>query len=184
MSLSSSFYHKIEQQVSQILSEADVLNAPVMVEDIAKAKGASVVPYELGDEVSGVLVVEEDRGTIGYNVTHPKNRQRFTIAHELGHFILHVNKGKSNEMFVDKDFIIKWRYKKVYTATEFKQEQEANAFAAALLMPRDFLLTEMSKDKYIGFTETKLIDALAKVFDVSALAMTYRFADLNRLGVL
>lgn len=180
MSLSSLSYTKIEQQVAQILTEAGVVNAPVAVEQIAKLKGAAVVPYELGDEVSGVLVVEENRGTIGYNITHHKNRQRFTIAHELGHFILHLDKGKSKEMFVDKDFIIKWRYEKVYTQTEFKHEQEANAFAAALLMPRNFLLDEMSKTKYEDLAETKLIEELAKVFEVSVPAMSYRFADLNK----
>ncbi|HTK20784.1 MAG TPA: ImmA/IrrE family metallo-endopeptidase [Mucilaginibacter sp.] len=184
MALNSAFYNRIEHQVAEILEDAGIADAPVSVEEVARTKGAMVVPYELGDEVSGVLLVEEHRGTIGFNVEHPKVRQRFTIAHELGHFILHVNKDKSNEMFVDKDFIIKWRYTKVYTPTEFKQEQEANAFAAALLMPRDFLIKEMSKDKYIGYAETKLIDELAKVFDVSAAAMTYRFADLNRLGVI
>jgi len=180
MSLSSSFYTKIEQQVAEILLEAGVTNAPVAVDQIAKSKGASVVPFELGDEVSGVLVVEENRGTIGYNITHHKNRQRFTIAHELGHFILHLDKGKSKEMFVDKDFIIKWRYEKVYTPSEFKHEQEANAFAAALLMPREFLLKELSKAKYIELPENRLIEELAKVFDVSVPAMTYRFADLNK----
>lgn len=180
MSLSSASYNRIEQQVNQILAEARVVNAPVAVDQIAKSKGASVVPYELGDEVSGVLVVEENRGTIGYNITHHKNRQRFTIAHELGHFILHLDKGKSKEMFVDKDFIIKWRYEKVYTPTEFRHEQEANAFAAALLMPRDFLLKEMSKTKYEDLPETKLIEELAKVFEVSVPAMSYRFADLNK----
>jgi len=180
MSLTSSFYTKIEQQVAEILLEAGITSAPVAVDQIAKSKGASVVPFELGDEVSGVLVVEEDRGTIGYNVAHHKNRQRFTIAHELGHFILHLDKGKSKEMFVDKDFIIKWRYEKTYTPSEFKHEQEANAFAAALLMPRDFLLNELSKPKYAELSETRLIEDLAKVFDVSVPAMTYRFADLNK----
>src|ERR1700741_3403986 len=108
MSLSSSSYVKIEHQVNQILAEAGIVSAPVAVNQIAKSKGAAVVPYELGDEVSGELVVGENRGTIVYNIAHHPNRQRFTIAHELGHFILHLGKGKSKEMFVDKDFIVKW----------------------------------------------------------------------------
>jgi Zn-dependent peptidase ImmA (M78 family) len=180
MPVSSSSYSKIEEQVNLILQEANIHQAPVAVEQVAKLRGAAVVAYELGDEVSGVLVVEENRGTIGYNVHHPKNRQRFTIAHELGHFVLHINKNKSKELFVDKDFIIKWRYKNIYTSAEYRHEQEANAFAAALLMPKEFLIREMQKEKYADVAENQLIEELAKVFAVSVPAMTYRFADLNK----
>jgi Zn-dependent peptidase ImmA (M78 family) len=183
MSLTSAFYTKIEQQVDEILAQAGISEAPVNIQQVAKLKGVDVVSYEFGDEVSGVLVVEQHRGTIGYNVNHAPKRQRFTIAHELGHYVLHVNKNKAQEMFVDKDFIVKWRYEKVYTPTEFKHEQEANAFAAAVLMPRSFLLYEMSKSKYDDLYETQLIEELAKVFNVSVQAMTYRFADLNKFGL-
>ncbi len=182
MSLPSSFYIKIEQQVSELLREAKITQAPVSVEHIAKTQGAAVVPYELGEEVSGVLVVEEHKGTIGYNSIHPKNRQRFTIAHELGHLVLHVSKNKPKELFVDKDFIVKWRYNKIYSPKEFQHEQEANAFAAALLMPKEFLINEMQKEKFKELTETRLIEELAKVFNVSIQAMTYRFADLNKFA--
>lgn len=182
MPLNSSFYIKIEQQVSDLLRDAKIVQAPVSVENIAKSLGASVVPYELGEEVSGVLVVEEHRGTIGFNSTHHPKRQRFTIAHELGHLVLHVNKNKPKELFVDKDFIVKWRYNKIYSPKEFEQEQEANAFAAALLMPKEFLIHEMQKEKFKDLTENRLIDELSKVFNVSTQAMTYRFADLNKFA--
>jgi Zn-dependent peptidase ImmA (M78 family) len=182
MPLTSSFYSKIEQQVAELLKAVNILQAPVPVDQIARFCGAVVLPYELGNEVSGVLVYEESRGTIGYNASHSTKRQRFTIGHELAHLLLHVNKHKSKDLFVDKDFIVKWRYNKIYSQKEFEHEQEANAFAAALLMPKEFLIKEMQKEKYAEMTEIKLIEELAKVFQVSIQAMTYRFADLNKFA--
>jgi Zn-dependent peptidase ImmA (M78 family) len=179
MALRSLQYRQIEDQIGAILSESGINKAPIPIESIAKSLGAFVIAYELGDEVSGVLVINENKGTIGYNILHPKVRQRFTIAHELGHYIMHVPKSKGKQLFVDKDFIVKFRSQKSYTAHEIRQEQEANAFAAAILMPKDILLQEMKSEKYYNLTENKLIEELAIAFNVSIQAMTYRFADLN-----
>ena len=114
-----------------------------MVETIAKNLDLTVTAYDLGDGVSGALVIENNKGSIGYNPSHPKVRQRFTIAHELGHYSLH-NTSKGDKLFVDKDFIVKYRNAASYTSAELKQEQEANAFGAALLMPKDFVLKELN----------------------------------------
>lgn len=173
--LSKDFYEKIEEQVSDLLFQEGVESYPVPVEKIALALGVNVMPYNLGDEVSGILALNDGKGTIGYNLQHSKGRQRFTVAHELGHYIMHRNTKK--ELFVDKDYIVKFRSNKKYSSTELKQEKEANAFAAALLMPKAFVLTELSKEQ--AMTENELIEVLAKRFEVSVPAMTYRIADLN-----
>ena len=55
-------------------------------------------------------------------------RQAFTTAHELGHYYLH--KDKPNEIFYRKDFYL-------LDDSDKSQEQEANWFAASLLMPRE-----------------------------------------------
>jgi Zn-dependent peptidase ImmA (M78 family) len=180
MLLSPTFYKKLEKQVSELLKKEGITSLPIPVERIARTKGVEVVPYDLGEEVSGVLSINNSKGTIGYNPTQSKVRQRFTIAHELGHFLLHRESNK--EMFVDKDFLVKFRSKKNYTQSERRQESEANAFAAALLMPRDFVLTELNKEKFQVLSELQLIEELAKVFDVSIPAMTYRISDLNISG--
>jgi Zn-dependent peptidase ImmA (M78 family) len=49
-------------------------------------------------------------------------------------------------------------------------------------MPKEFLINEMQKEKFKELTETRLIEELAKVFNVSIQAMTYRFADLNKFA--
>jgi len=171
-------YKEISFRVKQLLLGLNIIEPPIPIKDIAISCGARVLPYELGDEVSGILVYDNNKGIIGYNSSNHRVRQRFTIAHELGHLLYHV-RDNSKELFVDKDFIIKFRSDKEYTVKETNQERQANAFAASVLMPRDFILSEIKKEKYKGLNETKLIEEFAKLFDVSVPAMTYRFADLN-----
>lgn len=169
---------KIDQQAWLLIQQNNITVPPVQVETIALNLNLTVTAYDLGNGVSGALVIEDNKGSIGYNPSHPKVRQRFTIAHELGHYNLH-NTSRGDKLFVDKDFIVKYRNAASYTSAELKQEQEANAFGAALLMPKDFVLAELAKDKYSELSEYKLIEELAKVFDVSVPAMTYRLSDLH-----
>jgi len=171
-------FKELSSKVKELLLNANVYEPPVPIKIIAANCGARVLPYELGEEVSGILVYENNKGTIGFNSSNHKVRQRFTIAHELGHMIYHV-RDNGKELFVDKDFIIKFRSDKEYTPKEKKQEREANAFAASILMPRDFIFREIKKPFYTGLNETEVIEEFARLFDVSVPAMTYRFADLN-----
>ncbi|MBS1520685.1 MAG: ImmA/IrrE family metallo-endopeptidase [Bacteroidetes bacterium] len=173
------FYMELSDKVNTLLQEANVFEPPVPIKNIAVNWGARVLPYELGEEVSGILVYDNYKGTIGYNSSNHRVRQRFTIAHELGHLIYHVSDNSGKEMFVDKDFIIKFRSEKDYSPKEIRQEREANAFAAFILMPKQFIFSEIKKSKYKELSETEVIEEFAKLFDVSIPAMTYRFADLN-----
>jgi Zn-dependent peptidase ImmA (M78 family) len=168
---------KIEQRTIEILKDFSVLKPPVPVKDIALKLGLKVVPYEFDDDVSGILVINNNHGTIGYNPKNSKQRRRFTIAHELGHFILHNN--SANEVFIDKDFIVKYRSDKQYTPVEVKQEQAANSFAASLLMPKELIQNELSKSIYKDLGEAEFIERLAKTFDVSVPAMSFRSANLD-----
>jgi Zn-dependent peptidase ImmA (M78 family) len=175
MYLDNRYLNRIEQKAINLVHKYRVNAPPVPIKDIVKQEGLSLIGYDLGDNVSGILVVENDKGTIGYNPENSRVRQRFTIAHELGHFLLH--KHAKNEVFVDKDFIVKYRSEKKYTPSEIKQEQEANTFAATLLMPKELLQAELAKKDYHDLSETEFIGAMAKVFDVSIPAMTYRLAN-------
>jgi Zn-dependent peptidase ImmA (M78 family) len=154
---------------------------PIDIKKIATSLGVSVMGHDFGDEMSGVLVLKDDKGTIGFNKDQSESRKRFTIAHELGHYILHKN--NHNDVFVDRDFIIMYRRgTENYSETELIQEQEANAFAAAILMPEHLIEQELKENNYYpNLSELQLIEKLAKTFKVSAPAMTFR---LNNLHVL
>jgi Zn-dependent peptidase ImmA (M78 family) len=169
-------YEKCEQAAGQLLTDFSVSQLPVDVHSIVRRMDIQLMEYNLGEDTSGVLVIQKGKGTIGYNPKDPQVRRRFTVAHELGHYVLHRD---SNDLFVDNFFLMKFRGNNAYTDRDFQQEQEANAFAAALLMPKDFIEKETKKQEYQGLTETDIIARLARRFEVSVPAMTYRLTNLN-----
>ena len=172
-------YQKSESKAIQILQQMGIQDAPVPVFDIAQRLGLQLVEYNLGAETSGVLRIENGKGYIGYNPKDPLVRRRFTIAHETGHYVLKHD----NDLFVDSYFLMKYRGNNSYTEDEYIQEQEANAFDAALLMPRSFIHDFFKSDELIGLSEGELIQKMAAKFEVSTTAMTFRLANLNILDL-
>jgi len=173
-------YKKVSDAAASILNSGNVYEAPVDVFKLAKLAGVSLEQADLGNDISGMLIIHKGRGTIAYSASQGNQRKRFTIAHELGHFILH-NQDSADTVFLDKDFIVKYRSNKAYSEIELRQEQEANAFAASLLMPKELIFAELKKEYVKNMSETELIEELAAVFDVSVPAMTFRLTNLNLL---
>src|SRR5687767_2281115 len=101
-----SFLQRVDQIESialKIITDLKIKRPPVPILKIVKKLGIDLIDYNLGGEISGLLVIDNNKGTIGYNPNDPPVRQRFTIAHELGHYLLHKS---SAELFVDKDFLV------------------------------------------------------------------------------
>jgi len=165
---------KIEKLTVSILEELQITKLPIPIDDICHRRGLKIKAYDLGENVSGVLVIDGGIGTIGYNPCDPQVRQRFTIAHELGHYELHR---KNNELFIDKSFKVLYRDGNS-SSGEIKKELEANAFAAAILMPEIFLVREIERHHF-DFADELSLRQLAKLFNVSAAAMSFRIANLN-----
>lgn len=166
---------KIEQKADELLQRLGIDKPPVPIRQIIENLGLRIIRYDLGPEISGILVIEENHGAIGFNEKDAKTRQRFTMAHELGHYIFHNQLG--SEVFIDRDFIVKYRSQKEYSNIELRQEQQANIFAASILMPRKMLQNEFAKGQYKNLSESDFIASMAKIFDVSVQAMTYRIAN-------
>lgn len=166
----------IEQKATNLLESYNLMSAPIKINKLIKKIGVSLTEVNLGDGISGVLVVENGKARIGYN-GDCKTRNRFTIAHELGHYFLHTN--NENELFVDN---VKVMYRKqAASRIEKMQEIQANSFAAALLMPQMLLKKKIHelKDDLFLFTDEEIIDSLSKTFKVSSTAMTYRLINLK-----
>lgn len=164
----------------QMIIDNGITEAPIPIERIIRNNDVLMDETDLGDEISGLLIITNNTAVIAYSPNQVQQRKRFTLAHEFGHFILHKGVDEDS-FFVDKDFIVKYRGNKIYSERETRQEQEANAFAASILMPKQFVFDELSKPEFKDLTELALIDALAKKFDVSVPAMTYRLSNLNIL---
>ena len=163
----------IEKDAKGLLAEAGSGCPPIDVRAIARHVGIRIRPSSFKDDVSGLLVLKDGTPTIGFNGLHSRVRQRFTIAHELGHYALHRGDAK---LFVDK------RYNSVFFRDEdsskgkYRQELEANAFAAALLMPIGLIQDVIGKRGF-DLAEEDALDELAQLFDVSRQAMAYRLAN-------
>jgi len=127
------------------------------------------------DKVSGVILYKEEKFNILINKSKAKTRQHFTIAHELGHYFLHSDIIKSEEIIVDGDNFLDGN-QILYRLDEVKRneiETEANNFAASLIMPEKLVRK--------AWNTVENAEECAKIFQVSALAMIIR---LNRLGLL
>lgn len=111
------------------------------------------------------------------NAVQAPTRQRFSIAHEVGHFLLHR---KAMTVFIDTQFTRPYlaAFRDSTSATgEDKREREANAFAAALLMPES-LVREAVAQLAVDVEDDAAVVELAKRFDVSRQAMTFRLVNL------
>ncbi len=132
---------------------------PIKIMPIAKDLGINVfsVP-NWEDSISGMIKKNEDKSySIYVNGKHSKQRRRFTIAHEIAHFILH--KTLIGDGIVD-DALYR-------SGLSSDVEVQANKLAADILMPWDLLNPLINK----GNTD---IDELARMFDVSSSAMSIR----------
>lgn len=173
----------VEQRAEQLLERFGITGPPVDVEYIAKLLGYRVIfKYYDDDELSGTVFVDAlGTTTLGISTFHAPVRQRFSIAHEIGHAQMHIagRQGK-DQVFVDPPARMLFRDGRS-SLGEYRHEIEANQFAAALLMPAGFIsdvgASLVSHNPSISVVE--LIDALARRFEVSSQAMKYRLITLG-----
>lgn len=122
------------------------------------------IKYEAfpNDGISGKLYFKDGKWIISINQNHNQVRQRFTIAHEYGHYLMHKD---LNTVFEDS----------VFFRNDIKDSVEyaANDFAAKLLIPEPLLRACIDNE---GIKE---IAQLAVIFGVSAKAMSNRVINLG-----
>lgn len=166
---------EIEHKAESLLTECGAMRAPVPLDTVIHHLELTAQARPLA-ETSGVLVVENGRGMIGYNLNHSRVRQRFTIAHEIGHFVMHASDNQQQRLFVDRSTMFK-RDENSSTGDDL-QEIQANQFAAALLMPEKLIREEIASSR-LDLDDEEDVSDLAKRFNVSAAAMTFRLENLG-----
>ncbi len=133
--------------------------------------GIEVYEYNFGDALSGAVTKNHngDKYSIFVSENDPITRQRFSIAHELAHMILHkdtlINEGIMHRNKYDKS----------------KAEEEANKLAEEILMPKNLVqnfLSSCNLDSDSTIT-SKVIDVLATKFKVSKYVAIIRLRNLN-----
>ncbi len=136
---------------------------PIPVLEIAESNGVDVIFSEFGhldNVIAGFCDFEAKQ--LFVNAHDPLTRQRFTIAHELGHWLLHRQYYLDNP---DKYPILP-RFEKPDNKNPF--EKEANTFAANLLVP----------DRLLKPVRHAPVGALAEVFMVSRKMMEFRIKNV------
>lgn len=144
--------------------------APVDVRGLAKELGLSIEEKQMEDDISGSIEKMNAQYKITVNDAHSENRKRFTIAHELGHFMLH-DRLINNGIYDDKLYR-SYENRRNKNVNDF-HETEANVFAANLLMPAD-LVYKLINEKNLNCAQ------LAENLQVSKQAMEIRLESLSK----
>ena len=130
------------------------------------ASGLIIISNEMNEILgSDKVLLLSDKETLEHS--------RFTIAHELGHYLFDFNEKK------DYQFINFYR-----TEDTFKNSKEirASRFAAALLMPQGKFIEEYNKVKESVYYDR--VNILAKIFIVSPTAIDLRIKELKELNLI
>jgi len=166
-------------------------NCDIDMEELMKAHDIYHVFKKLPDNISGAsMITKHGKKIIVINEDQPKTRQRFTIAHEVGHLLLGHDTAlntqdkatDTNSQFKNPSQIL-FRDDKTSEGSDWR-EIEANHFAASILMPRDILNKEINKliqKNSKNYLSEYNVHELADIFEVSAISMSIR---LSKLGFI
>ena len=161
----------IETQALTLLRKSRLFTAPVDVVTLARALAIENVYLSTFDEdgIAGMIQRRNGIGTIWVNRMDSRSRQRFTVGHELGHWVLQLNPQDVDGAWKDPGSAVAYRT----TGVTSPQEREANQFAAAVLMPAP--LVTNYRERFASPAK------LAAIFQVSVDAMQIRLDTIRRL---
>jgi Zn-dependent peptidase ImmA (M78 family) len=163
----------IKQYIIQI-TEGLYKDYQLQIEKLCKKLNIKCYVADFEGNISGSIIRDENDGTytIYMNRKHSKSRQRFTAAHEIGHYISYLHNSYSKEELEKEggfeDYAVSYRKQGHFSDAE----TEANLIAAELLMPED-KVEELLKE---GLTPEEIADQ----FYVSPSAMTVRLQSLYK----
>ena len=160
---------------------------PELATDERKLSGF-LYTAKFGDFLQGCIFTDKSEPTV---------RRRFSAAHEFGHYLLHfmplLKNAGTESLFLTESMAISdsdeiqseikiaedFDFKKIGAENKYEMEQEADFFAAELLMPRNACLKAATIFIEIGKNKKALINRLATEFLVSFEAMKRRLEDLS-----
>lgn len=159
-----------EELVNKIYSQCPDLSPPIPVREIAQAVGIIAIVGMKTEDIGGMLVANEEKssGVIFYKDGTPIGRQRFTIGHELGHFLLLHHGAKQSCTSKDIKFSS--------SSGEIKKiESEANQFSQLLLMP-DRLISQKLHGSVVNL---ELLKDISESFEMSFEAIANKCSGLS-----
>lgn len=154
-----------EGLVGKILKALPDLPIPVPVEELAKALDITDIDVLKTDGFEGGLITDEckSEGVILVSAHARRGRRRFTVGHELGHFLMPMHMPvKDGKFLCSRDDMRVWSVRE--NDRYARMEVEANRFAALLLLPPAKLKAYLGKHREPSLAH---VPALAGDFDVS-----------------
>lgn len=158
-------------------------NLPINIDELANKLNINVRYEHLETEISGKIFYDpaDDTTTIMINDDEPEYRKRFSLAHEIAHYIYDIDFTEYNEI---EDSVTHFR-----NGASSSIERRADKYAEKLLMPADLFRKEAKKIKEDKFPDTgksigfkniyKIVIELSKTFNVSKPAIIYRLHSLK-----
>lgn len=168
---------EIDKRAEAFVEQYGIRACPVDIVELCNRVGIKVFEEYLPEEVSGYILIREENfekyGTnkvIVVNLLDGPMRRRFTIAHELAHHVLH-NSGAS-AYFAHRD-----------AGQNSRMENEANAFAANILMPKALVLEELNRLRKTWGGDIPLMMKISQVARTFAVPESAAEVRMNALGV-
>ena len=155
-------------RANEIIESSGQTTPSVDLLQIANSLNITLQITPLVDGLAGMAFIKDGMRHVVVNDSHGNNRQRFTIAHEIGHHVLHAD-ALVGQVHVDKLVL---RRNEVSATGKDLMEIEANNFAAELLMPTAWLDCYLPQD--FDPEDDNLVADLAKTFEVSPAAIYYK----------
>ena len=117
--------HLCERTADELRKEADIKVPPVDVKSLAESLFLQIVPSNTGEHGGRALL---EHGQIHVNISESETGQRFSIGHEIGHYLMHPD-GFVFSPHEDPESAL-------YSADPEKElEREADYFSSVLLVP-------------------------------------------------
>lgn len=166
-------YQLLDNGTKKIL-DSYLSDCPIKLGEIAKEFGVSIKVSSMNIGISGQIMRKDGEGyLIRVNRYETRERQRFTIAHELAHFFLH--KSTIDELPDGiKDNVL---YR---SGAPERVEYEANRLAADIVMPMP-LIKKVLKEQFDNIIDDATIERLAELFQVSKPALEIRLSAIAKL---
>lgn len=163
--------------VTKILKIEHDLPIPVPIEELALALDIELITDLETDGFEGGLVTDDckSKGIILVNRTAQSGRRRFTIGHELAHFLIPTHKPvKEGKFLCSREDMRRWSDKE--NNAYARMEVEANKFSALILMPPPKLRPLIER---LGDPDLRHVVAIAKHFDVSKDSAARAYAEYH-----
>jgi Zn-dependent peptidase ImmA (M78 family) len=167
---------KVGHKLNELLTADCYQGYELQLDKLAKKLSLSIFDATFFDpNLSGAIYRDEKTGNFNIyaNSQHPITRKRFTIAHEIGHYISAICGSYSKDQLFNnsegfEDYAVSYRHDGIKS----EAETEANQIAAEMLMPQEHV------KKFVE--DGMSVEKMAEIFFVSQQAIAIR---INSLGI-